>query len=342
MKALCLVKPFELEVQERPVPVIGAGEALLRVRCVAVCGTDIHAYHGRQALFNYPRLIGHEICGIVEDVREPANGIAKGDMVAVIPYLSCGTCISCRKGKPGSCETLTVTGVHREGGFADYLAMPTGYLVKVDPELEPECVALIEPYAISAHAVHNVGVARGDNVLVVGAGPIGMGAAEIARTYGASLVIADTDAARRAFAAGTFGYEHVLNPLDNDYSDQLKSLTNGDFPDTIIETSGNGLSMGGIFRYLSHGGKIVFVGIYNGDMAINDVEFHKRQTTLYGSRGATRFDFEYVVKCLENGGIDTKKYLTHTVHFDENIVAGFTDLMAKGPEVFKAVITISE
>lgn len=342
MKAFCLLKPFEVEVQERPVPKTGPDEALIRVQCVSLCGTDIHAYHGRQALFDYPRLIGHEICGIVEEVKEPSHSIAKGDKVAVIPYISCGKCISCRKGKPGSCETLTVTGVHREGGFAEYCTMPTDYLVKVGPDMDPVRAALIEPYAISAHAVHNVGVTKGDNVLVVGGGPIGLGAAEVARTYGANLIIADVDAARRAFAAEKFGYQHVLNPLDEDYAEQLKKLTNGDFPDIIIETTGNGKSMGGIFRYLSYGGKIVFVGIYNGDMAINDVEFHKRQTTLYGSRGATRFDFEYVVKCLQEGSIDTLTYLTDCIDFDDNIVANFKELMAKGPQVFKSVVKIAD
>lgn len=342
MKAFFLNKPFVIEVRDIPVPELVPGYALVRVQTVSLCGTDIHAYHGRQALFDYPRVIGHEICGIVTEIREPANGIAVGDKVVAIPYISCGKCIACRKNKPGCCEKLTVTGVHRDGGLAEYVDMPTDYLVKVDAAMDPVRAAVIEPFAISAHAVHNGKVKADENVLVLGAGPIGMGAAEIAKSYGARLFIADTSPGRRRFAAETFGYADVLDPLAPGYREALSGLTNGDMPDTIIDTTGNGASMGACFQYLSHGGKVVFVGIYNGDMAINDVGFHKRQTELYGSRAATRYDFEYVISCMNEGKIESLKFVTHRANFDDGILDSFRDLMDKGPEVFKAVIIVDE
>lgn len=342
MKALCLVEPYKVEVQERPVPDAGRGEALVRVLSVSLCGSDIHAYHGRQAIFDYPRIIGHEICGVIEKLDGGSGALRAGDKVVAIPYISCGSCVACRKGKPGCCATLSVYGVHRDGGLAEFVVVPEEYLVKVDPDMDSARAALIEPYAIGAHAVHNLGVDAGDTVLVLGAGPIGLGAAEIAKSHGGRVILADVNADRRAFAGERFGYEHVLNPAEDGFADVLSRLTGGDFADSIIDATGNAESMGNSFRYLGMGGKVVFVGISKGNIVFNNLEFYKRQTELYGSRAATRFDFEYVIKTIDGGGTDPLKFVTHRVAFDDAMVERFVELMGKGGEVFKAVVDIAQ
>lgn len=342
MKVFCLLSPHTVEIQERPMPEVRSGEALVKVLCVSICGTDIHAYNGEQAIFSYPRVIGHEICGVVEKISGADSRLKIGDKVAVIPYAHCGACIACRKNMPYCCQSLRVMGVHVDGGIAEYVAVPEQYLVAVHKKIRAKEACLVEPFSISAHAVHTAQVQQGENVLIVGAGPIGMGAAEIAKTYGAHVFLADTNSDRARFATEVMGYDTVLNPLDENYKEQLARFTNGDMPDTIIDATGNSKSMGSNFSYLSAGGKVVYLGICTGNVEINDVEFHKRQARLYGSRAATRFDFEYVIKCFEHGKIHPKLFITDEIKFDENIPVSFKKLIDKKGALFKGVITVSE
>jgi 2-desacetyl-2-hydroxyethyl bacteriochlorophyllide A dehydrogenase len=342
MKAFCLVEPFKVEMREGPVPRIKTGEVLIKVQTVSICGTDIHAYHGRQPLFDYPRIIGHEVCGLIEETDGNSNAFKKGDKVIVIPYISCGKCIACRKKKFGCCEKLTVKGVHIDGALAEYMTMPEDYVIKIPDSSDPIHAAVIEPYAISAHAVHNARVKAGENLLINGIGPIGLGAAEIAKTYGANIILAETSEQRRDFAKSKFGYDQILNPLDSTFRDLLADYTGDDFPDTIIDSTGSGKSMESCIKNLSHGGKVVFVGMHNGDLTINAVEFHKRQTELYGSRGATRFDFEYVITCMNEKKTDPGKFVTHKLAFDNTLPENFKAMMAKGSAVFKLVITVNQ
>jgi 2-desacetyl-2-hydroxyethyl bacteriochlorophyllide A dehydrogenase len=339
MKVLSLIKPETLELQERKIPSPGKDEALIKINTVAICGSDIHAYKGQQAIFDYPRVMGHEICATIEQIDDNKI-LKKGDKVVVIPYKSCGKCIACRKGKTECCEHLEVTGVHVDGGFCEYMVVPNKYLLKVDPNMDYKDLCLVEPFSISAHAVHRAQVKEGENVLVIGIGPIGMGVAAIAKTYKAKVMIADVSPERRAFAKDNLGYQNILNPLDSDYKEQLASYTNGDMPDTIIDATGNASSMSNVFKYLSAGGKVVYVGIASNDLVINHVEFHKRQTDLYGSRAATRVDFEYVVECIEKGLINPSLFVTDEIKFDENIVESFKGLMEKGSAMFKGVVKV--
>jgi 2-desacetyl-2-hydroxyethyl bacteriochlorophyllide A dehydrogenase len=220
--------------------------------------------------------------------------------------------------------------------------MPADYVIKISGAEDSTNASAIEPYAISAHAVHNAKVKAGENILVNGIGPIGIGAAEIAGSYGANVILAEVNERRRTFAENVFGYKQVLNPLESGFRERLGEYTGGNFPDTIIDSTGNGKSMEGCVKNLSHGGKIVFVGMFNGNLTINAVDFHRRQTELLGSRGAVKFDFEYVIDCMNRKKIYPGKYVTHKLAFDGKLPENFKTLMEKGPEVFKLVITASE
>lgn len=338
MKALLLKGKNELEMTDREMPVVKEEEALIRVIAVSVCGSDIHSYKGENALLTYPRVMGHEVCG--EVVQAPSKSALKpGDRVVLIPYLNCGHCIACRKGKSNCCEKLSVYGVHTDGAMAEFITAPVTHLMKLPDGIDPKAAAVIEPLAISAHAVRRAQVQQGETVLVAGAGPIGVGAAEIAKTYGARVLIADTDAKRREFVAKQFGYEHVLNPFDADYRDQLAKLTNGDFPDKIIDSTGNNHSMEGNIQNLSQGGRMIYVGIWQGDLSFRHIDFHKRETELLGSRAANRDDFEYVVDCMHQKKVFPERFITHEASFS-NSKEALEDWISKGGEVFKAVITM--
>ncbi len=338
MKALLLKEKYQLEMTDRDTPVREENEALIRVLAVSVCGSDIHSYKGENALLTYPCVMGHEVCGEVTEA--PADsGFQSGDRVVLIPYLNCGHCIACRKGKTNCCEDLTVYGVHKDGAMAEYITAPVSHLMKLPDGIDVRAAAVIEPLAISAHAAWRAQIQPGETVLVAGAGPIGLGAAEVAKTYGARVLIADTDEKRREFVKTQFGYEHPLNPLDPDYRNQLAELTNGDFPDKIIDSTGNNYSMQANIQNLCQGGRMVYVGIWQADLTFRHLDFHKREAELVGSRGARREDFRYVIDCMAQKKLFPERFITHEAPFT-NAKEALEEWISKGGKVFKAVITM--
>ena len=341
MKALVLHEKFSLAMEEVTVPVCPQGWALIKVECVSVCGSDFHSYKGGNALLTYPRIMGHEVCGIIESINGSSESFSIGDRVILMPYISCGTCIACRKGKTNCCSSLSVYGVHRDGAMAEFFAAPLDLLIKIPPQVSPYVAALIEPLAISTHAVSRGNIQIGDIVLVAGAGPIGIGAALMARIDGATVIVADTNEARRTYATNAFGFEHVLDPLLPTYAEQILLLTNGEGPDVIIDSTGNNKSMENNVPILSNGGRMVFVGISNKPIALDGTQFHKRETELFDSRAAKLQDFEKVISCIESGKLDPSNMVTHKASFAESKEAlmQWNDL---GGEVFKSVIYMTE
>ncbi|MDR1586816.1 MAG: zinc-binding alcohol dehydrogenase family protein [Treponema sp.] len=340
MKALVLEQPGLLTLHDVENPEPKTGEALVKVLAASVCGSDIHSFKGENALLSCPRILGHEVCGVVEEVRsEDGEAVSPGDRVILIPYIGCGHCVACRNGKPNCCRDLSVYGVHHDGAMAEYFTAPLSYLLKVSEDISPESAAVIEPLSISAHAVKRCSPSMGETLLVIGAGPIGLGAAEIARTLGARVVIAETDQSRRDFARDTFGYKHVLNPRDAGFTGELEKLTNGDMPKFLIDSTGNGASMSQAINYLAFGGRMVFVGFYPGKLEIADPDFHRRETELLGSRGATRADFQYVIDCISEKKISPSAFITHRASFEDSKET-LEDWVSKAGKVFKGIFTM--
>src|SRR5476649_2100316 len=215
MMTLVCEEPTKLVYRQRIQPLPGANEALIKIKCVGICGTDIHAWSGNQPFFSYPRVLGHEICGEIIGVGNKVFNLHAGQRVAVIPYVACQRCNACRSGRTNCCENMSVIGVHQDGGFCQYLSVPVNNLLVVD-DVEPEAAALIEPFAISAHAVRRAGLMSGDHLLVVGAGPIGLGVAAIGVADGAQVVVADTSAQRRAHVERELGIV-TLDPSAADF-----------------------------------------------------------------------------------------------------------------------------
>ena len=197
MKALVCIQPGEFAYKEIETPMAGPGQAIIRIRRIGICGTDLHAFEGTQPYFDYPRILGHELAGDLVDV-DKAPGFVVGEAVTVIPYFNCGICIACRNGKPNCCTTLKVCGVHIDGGMVDYLVVPSTALVH-GGGLGYDQLALIEPLAIGAHAVRRAEIQPGEFVLVVGAGPIGLGTMEAARIAGGEVIAMDINEERLRF-----------------------------------------------------------------------------------------------------------------------------------------------
>ncbi|MDU4962562.1 MAG: zinc-binding alcohol dehydrogenase family protein [Sporomusaceae bacterium] len=333
MQALVCEQPGVLRRELRPVPEPAAGQVLVRVRALGICGSDIHAFHGRQPMFSYPQVMGHEISG--EVAGRGAAGFSPGQQVIVIPYRHCGRCIACRRGRTNCCGALSVMGVHRGGAMQEYVAVDADYLLAVEA-IEHKTAAMLEPYAIAAHAVSRSGIRAGDQVLVAGAGAIGLGVADICRALGGEVILAETNAKRLAAAVERYGFSTCLNPLTADYAAELERLTHGDGPLIIIDATGNAVSMNSQIGRLAAGGTLVFVGLHTGEVQFDDLAFHKRETTLCGSRGATRADFRLVVDLAAAGKIRPGQLPSHEVDFFRLDQERFLQLTS--PEVIKSVV----
>jgi 2-desacetyl-2-hydroxyethyl bacteriochlorophyllide A dehydrogenase len=313
MTVLICPEPKALRYSQRDIPRPAPGEALLRVLAVGICGTDIHAWAGNQPFFSYPRVLGHEVCGEIVALGDNVTHFSPGQRVALIPYLACGTCPACLSGKPNCCEQISVIGVHQDGAFCEFLSVPVSNLLPVG-DLDPEAAALLEPFAISAHAVRRAGLRPGQAVLVSGAGPIGLGVAAIADADGAQVVVSDTSAERRAHVTQVLGLP-ALNPLDAAFPAQLRAAFGGLPPETVIDATGSPQAMNGAVELIRHGGSVVFVGLHKGMLEIADPAFHKREATLMGSRNATRQDFAKVSELMAAGTLHPGIMLTHHFQF---------------------------
>ncbi len=332
MKSLVCSKPGELKYGEIPMPPPSNGQAILRVKKIGICGTDLHAYEGTQPYFNYPKVLGHELALEVED----AAGYNKGEAVTIIPYFNCGKCIACRNGKLNCCVTINVFGVHIDGGMKEFISVPLDCIVRGEG-LGLEELALIEPLAIGAHGVKRAAVTPGEFVLVIGAGPIGLGIMEFARAAGAKVIALDINQQRLNFCADKLGIPFIINGSAENVLERLQKITNGDMPTVIIDATGSLKAINTAFQYLAHGGRFVLVGLQKETFEISHPEFHKREATLMSSRNATRSDFEQVISSIKSGDIQPLNYITHRVKFNE-VQAQFKSWLNPANGVIKAVI----
>jgi 2-desacetyl-2-hydroxyethyl bacteriochlorophyllide A dehydrogenase len=314
MKALRCDEPGRLTVISRDTPVAGPGEVLVRIRRVGICGTDYHIFHGNQPYLEYPRVIGHELAG---EVAEAPTGSAlqAGQIVCIQPYLYCGECRACRRGKTNCCRHLEVLGVHRDGGACEYIAVPERNVVPAG-DLSFDAAAMVEFLAIGAHGVQRSGAGPTSRVAVVGAGPIGMAAAIFAKAQAADVSVIDMNPRRLAFCQDRIGVDRVFE-VSPDLDDRLKIATEGDFFDIVLDATGSPAAMTKGFSYVGHGGTYVLLSIVRADITFNDPEFHKRETSLLGSRNATRRDFETVLQAMRQGRVPIAALASHRGGLDE-------------------------
>ena len=339
MKALVLESPRNIVLKEVAEPRLLDGWVRVKPLAVSICGSDYHSYRGGNKLISYPRVLGHEVSGTVIETKGD-TGFSIDDFVILMPYLSCGVCRPCLRGKANCCDHLSVYGVHRDGALAENFVAPASQLIKVPADMDPVEAALVEPLAISTHAVMRSDVRASDRVLVLGGGPIGLGAALMSRVHGADVVIADISEKRRDFLTKKFHFARVLDPMAADYQDQLLAWSRGELADIVIDSTGSAASMSTSYMPLRHGGRVVWVGISGTPVALDGTAFHVRETELYDSRAAYRSDFEQVLFAIEHGLVNRIAEITHTATFDEAAEA-FRQWEALGGEVFKAVIKMA-
>jgi len=335
MLTISLEEPGRFAARDAAEPRLAPGEALVRVHRIGVCGTDLHAFAGRQPFFTYPRILGHELGVEVIDPGDDPRGLRPGDRCAVEPYLNCGRCGPCRRGRPNCCSALKVLGVHLDGGMRPVFAVPARKL-HPSARLDFDQLALVETLGIGAHAVERAQLAADDFVLVVGAGPIGLSAIQAARVSGARLAVMDLNEARLDFCRSRLGIERTVRPGAG-APEALKALGGGELPTCVIDATGNRQSMADAFTHVAHGGRIVFVGLFPGDLGFSDPAFHQRELTVMGSRNSLPSTFRDVIRFVEEGRLDTRPWITHRFRLAE-VPDVFASKIAGDPSVLKAMI----
>jgi hypothetical protein len=337
MQKIILENPGAFSLQEAQEPVtLQDGEALVRVLRVGICGTDLHAFEGTQPFFSYPRVLGHELAIEVLEISSSVDvhHISVGDICAVEPYINCEKCAACQRGITNACMNMQVLGVHRDGGMQEIMSVP---IRKLHPskELPIEDLALTEMLSIGAHAVRRAQLHDDETVLVIGAGPIGMSTMLFARMMNTNVIAMDIDSERLAFCENVLGIAHIINAKDSPL-EKLRSIA-PDLPTTVFDATGNLGSMNQAFEYVSHGGKLVFVGLVNDSVTFHDPHFHSHEMTLFSSRNATSEDFAWVISSLASGKISLNGWITHAVNAQE-LVSQFSDWLQPGSRLIKAML----
>ncbi len=327
MRALCLSEPQRFKwitLPETAAP--HAGEALVAIRAIGICGTDISGYLGKMPFIQYPRILGHELGVEILAIGEGVNHLQVGDRCAVEPYLNCGHCHACQQGKTNCCETLQVLGVHCDGGMRERLILPAQ---KLHPSsaLNFDQLALVETLAIGCHAVNRAAVQPEDDVLIIGAGPIGLTVLEFARLASTSITILELNPTRRAFVQQHYPQVQVLPELPPEFTAQV-----------VFDATGNAASMAAALHFARFTGRIVYVGITKEPVPLDDPLFHRRELTLLASRNAVASDFPRILRLIADGIIDTRPWISHRCSFEE-LPDAMTLWTQPAQGVIKAVVT---
>lgn len=339
MQALLLAEPKHfkfIDVPEPPPP--GAGDAVVRVRAIGICGTDYGGYLGKMPFFSYPRIPGHELAVEVVAVGSGVTNVKAGDRCCVEPYINCQTCYSCVRGLTNCCEHSQTLGVHCDGGLRPLFTVPARKLHQ-SPRLEPAQNALVETLAIGCHAVDRGGPKPGENVLIIGAGPIGLSALEFAKVSGARVIVMDVAESRLAFVRDTMGVGDTVMATGTTADEEaINRLTDGRMADVVIDATGSYVSMSRALALCSFGGRLIYVGITQAELTFPHAPImHRRELTILASRNALSRDFARIIGLIETGEIDTQPWITHTVSFAE-IIRAFPTLLEPKSGVIKAVV----
>lgn len=340
MKSITLQNPGKLAFSEINEPSPPApGEAQVRVHRVGVCGTDYHAYRGRQPFFTYPRILGHELGVEIMSLNETDNpsGLQPGDKCCVEPYINCGKCIACRRGRTNCCTSLKTLGVHTDGGMRGIINVPIRKLHS-SKVLNLDQLALVETLGIGAHAVDRAQLQEGETVLVVGAGPIGLSVIQFAQLAKVKLIVMDVSTQRLMFCNNQFHVSQTIQAANAEKAfEELKVATNNELPTAVFDATGNANSMMNAFRFTAHSGRLILVGLVLGEITFNDPDFHRRELTVMSSRNSTHKDFKHIIALTEAGKVDSSRWITHRASA-ENMITEFEKWTKPDTGCVKAIV----
>ena len=339
MKAIKLEKPWQVSCVELPMPEPGPGEALIKIVAAGICGSDVNAFRGTNGLVSYPRVIGHELAGVVVSIpADNKRGLKPGDRVVCDPYLYCGQCYPCSIGRTNCCTGLRVLGVHVDGGMAEYFCHPADMLIKVPDGMTWEQAAMAEPLTISLHGVHRGGLKAGEYCAIIGAGPIGLVAGLVAQAYGAHAILLDVLSERLAFAK-KLGIEHVINPNEEDAGVRIREITGGSMAQQVMECSGANIAVRASLDFVSHAGRVTLTGWPKTETSLPTDLITKKEIDIRGARTSAG-EFEEALELIASKKVDMMQILTKTVSIDE-AAQTLIDLEKNPANYMKVVVRVS-
>ena len=316
MKAVVVEEPEKITLVEREIPQITDDQVLIKVKAAGICGSDVGIYHGKNAFATYPRVVGHEFVGEVVKVGKNVKNATVGDHIAVDPVVSCGHCYDCNIGHHNVCKSLEVMGVHRDGGYQEYVAVNEEQLNQIPKDLPWEIAATVEPFSIGAQVAHRGDLTGDDTVLVCGAGPIGLIILQVAKMKGAKVAILDIVESRLE-KAKELGADMVINGKTMDLVDAMKTFTNGDGFNLIYEATGNvNILQTCIQKLPSQAGRIVVLGFSTVEFPIRQVDIMSKELKIIGTR-LNNHRFPEVIDWFKNKKVDPKSIVTNTFHFTD-------------------------
>ncbi|WP_163717785.1 zinc-binding alcohol dehydrogenase family protein [Mangrovibacterium lignilyticum] len=312
MKAIEILKAGEMQVVERDMPQMGASDILLKLKYVGFCGSDLSTYLGKNPLVQYPRIPGHEISAVIEEIGDQVPGsFTVGQPVTVVPYTNCGQCTSCKQKRFNACRYNQTLGVQRDGAMAEYIAVPWQKVLK-DEALSDVQLALVEPMTVGFHAIDNGKVTDLDTVMVFGCGMIGSGAIVRAKLRGATVIAVDIDDSKLAIAK-KLGAEYTINSKDQNLHEELEKITNGDGPTVVIEAAGNPITYKSAIEEVAFAGRVVCIGYAGNEVSFPTKLWVQKEMEIMGSRNANPTDFEAVMKYLKQSDLDENVLISRTV-----------------------------
>ena len=318
-----------LVMMDVPIPEIGPNDILIRVRKSAICGTDVHIWNWdewSQRTVPVPMHVGHEFMGVVEKVGSAVSGFAPGERVSGEGHIVCGHCRNCRAGKRHLCPNTVGVGVNRPGSFAEYLAIPASNAFKLSPSIPDDIATIFDPFGNAVHTALSFDMV-GEDVLITGAGPIGVMAVAICKHVGArNVVITDVNDYRLELAR-KMGATRVVNVTRDELSDTKHELGMTEGFDVGLEMSGNGSAFQAMLDNMVNGGRVALLGIFSAPVSVDWSRVIFKGLILKGIYGREMFETWYKMAALIHGGLELSPVITHHFPIDE---------FARGFEVMKS------
>jgi len=308
LKAVQITKPGEIKIIEKDAPKAKDGEALLKVLYCGICGADVASYTGNQPFTTYPRIPGHEFSAQILEIPDNDKGLKTGDIVTCNPYFNCGKCYACKRGIVNACYDNQTMGVQRDGSFQEYITMPIERIID-GKGLSAKELALIEPFSISCHALSRADIKKGDKMLIMGSGPIGLFAIMRAKALGAKVLIADMLECRLELAK-KFGADRIVNVKQNNLHEECLKFTDGNGFDVCVEACGAPETFLSCLNEAAHGANVILIGNGKRETTFVHSIILKKELNIFGSRNSFTKDFETLIDLVKNGQADILKIVS--------------------------------
>jgi L-gulonate 5-dehydrogenase len=314
MKAICVTGAYQLEIQDRPLSVMQSpDEVLIKVKAGGICGSDVHIYHGTSPVATYPRVIGHEIAGVIVDGGSAVELFQKGDRVVMDPVISCGECYQCKIGRSNVCGKLQVRSVHVDGGYQEYIVLPQESIHRIPDHLSWEEAVMIEPFTIAEQTCSRAEIKADDIVFILGAGPAGLSILNRAKIEGATCYISDiTD--NRLQLAQQFGADAVIHAGREDVPTAISNLTGGRMATVVIDAVCTVRSFEEALKVVCPAGRVITLGFNPSPSSIAQFQITARELDIRGTRLHNK-KFPAVIRLFEEGKLEVSEMITHRFHF---------------------------